>query len=112
MLAMVGMVLGPALLSRAQVCLAPSSWRRLLMQAVCLALALARMKLGMAIVASSPMMATTIMISTSVKPGLRYVFIFIGIDFFELPAGQTEQADNLQIRINIYKLFGEPVKQV
>ena len=59
---------GPALLSRAQVCLAPSIWRRLLMQARLLGFALARMKLGMAMVASRPMMATTIMISTNVKP--------------------------------------------
>src|SRR5581483_11989565 len=84
MLAMVGMVLGPALLSRAQVCLAPSSWRRLLMQAVCLALALARMKLGMAMVASSPMMATTIMISTRVKPELRRDLIFMFLSFFAM----------------------------
>src|SRR6185312_6271581 len=76
-LAMVGTAFGPALLSMAHVVLAPSSWRRLLMQAVCFALALARMKLGMAMVASRPMMATTIMISTSVKPAVEGALIFI-----------------------------------
>src|SRR5262245_25464838 len=37
----------------------------------------ARTKLGMAIAASKPMMATTIMISTRVKPALLEVLIFI-----------------------------------
>jgi hypothetical protein len=41
------------------------------------ALLRARTKLGMAMAASKPMMATTIMISTSVKPALREVLIFI-----------------------------------
>src|SRR5271167_4504772 len=37
----------------------------------------ARTKLGMAIAARRPMMATTIMISTRVKPALREVLFFI-----------------------------------
>jgi hypothetical protein len=40
----------------------------------------ARMKFGMAIAASRPMMATTIMISTNVNPALRavlFVFMFV-----------------------------------
>src|SRR5437867_34733 len=37
----------------------------------------ARTKLGMAMAANSPMMATTIMISTSVKPDLFDALIFI-----------------------------------
>src|SRR5882724_6701824 len=77
MLMMVGAVLGPALLSSAQVCLAPSIWRRLLMHAFCCAFKRARTKLGMAMVASNPMMATTIMISTSVKPAARECLFFI-----------------------------------
>ena len=37
----------------------------------------ARTKFGMAIAANRPMMATTIMISTSVKPDLRDVLMFM-----------------------------------
>src|SRR5580693_8619983 len=77
MFAITGIVVGPAFASRAQVCLAPSIWRRLLMQALCWALRRARTKLGMAMVASRPMMATTIMISTSVKPAERGVLVVI-----------------------------------
>ena len=62
-------------------CLAPSIWRRLLMQAFCCAELRAFTKLGMAIAASKPMMATTIMISTSVKPDLREVLVFILMTF-------------------------------
>ena len=48
------------------------------MQAFCCEVARALMKLGMAIAANRPMMATTIIISTSVKPALREVlFVFI-----------------------------------
>ena len=49
------------------------------MQAFCCEVARALMKLGMAIAANRPMMATTIIISTRVKPALRdvlFVFIF------------------------------------
>src|SRR5258708_33873677 len=47
------------------------------MQAVVCEVVRARMKFGIAMAASRPMIATTIMISTSVKPALRDVFIFI-----------------------------------
>src|ERR1017187_8111820 len=65
--------------SSAHSLMAPSIWRRLLMQAFCCEVARALMKLGMAIAASRPMMATTIIISTSVKAALRealVVFMF------------------------------------
>src|SRR3954463_1453215 len=83
MLAKVGTALWPALFSKAQVCLAPSIWRKLLMQALCWALRRARTKLGMAMGASRPMMATTIMISTRGKPALRERLVFIQLVFFQ-----------------------------
>src|SRR5882724_3778415 len=65
------------LFSSAHCWIAPSTWRRLLMHAFFCAVVRALMKLGMAIAASRPIMATTIIISTSVKPLLRDVLIFI-----------------------------------
>src|SRR6267154_276572 len=57
---------------------AASIWRRLLMQAFCCEVARAFTKLGIAMAARRPMMATTIMISTSVKPALRtFLLVFI-----------------------------------
>jgi hypothetical protein len=53
----------------------------LLMQAFLWAVLRARTKFGMAIAASRPMIATTIMISTSVKPALREVFVFMFVFF-------------------------------
>ena len=68
----------PALLfSNAQVWVALSIWRRLLMQAFFCDWVRARTKLGIAIAASKPMMATTIIISTSVNPCLLDVLFFI-----------------------------------
>src|SRR5438445_12979966 len=57
--------------SSAHCCSAPSICRRLLMQEFFCAVVLALMKLGIAMAANRPIMATTIMISTSVKPPLR-----------------------------------------
>src|SRR6266478_4347449 len=65
------------LFSRAHSWAAPSIWRRLLMHALACEVVRALTKLGIAMAARRPMMATTIMISTSVKPDLRIVFIFI-----------------------------------
>src|SRR5579883_889371 len=87
MLAMVGTTVWEALFSNAHVCLAPSICRRLLMQALDWALRRARTKFGMAMVANRPMMATTIMISTSVKPPVRDSLIFILCSF--LAAART-----------------------
>src|ERR1700683_5438886 len=61
--------------SNAHSLMAASIWRRLLMQALACDVARARMKLGIAIAANRPMMATTIMISTNVKPALREVLV-------------------------------------
>src|SRR5262245_11642800 len=61
--------------SSAHCSFAPSIWRRLLMQAFFCAVVRAFTKLGMAIAARRPMIATTIMISTSVKPALRLVLL-------------------------------------
>src|ERR1700722_2091210 len=57
---------------------AASIWRMLLMQALACEVARAFTKFGIAIAAKRPMMATTIMISTRVKPALRmFWFVFI-----------------------------------
>src|SRR5580765_8489717 len=63
---------------------APSIWRRLLMHAFIWDVVRARTKLGIAIAARRPIIATTIMISTSVKPDLRDVLFFILNLFFFL----------------------------
>src|SRR5256885_9122254 len=73
--------IGPALVSTAHCWIAPSIWRRLLMQAFIWAVVRALMKLGIAIAASRPIMATTIMISSRVKPTLRDVLVFICMFF-------------------------------
>src|SRR6267142_236722 len=65
------------LFSSAHCWIAPSIWRRLLMHAFFCEVVRALMKLGMAIAANRPIMATTIMISTNVKPELRDDLIFI-----------------------------------
>src|SRR2546430_542957 len=69
------------LFSNAHCWTAPSIWRRLLMQAFCCEVVRARTKLGIAIAARRPMMATTIMISTSVKPAVRVLRVFICLLF-------------------------------
>lgn len=71
----------PSPFSSSCCCLAPSIWRRLLMQAFIWETARARTKFGIAIAANRPMIATTIMISTRVKPDLREVLIFICSSF-------------------------------
>ena len=63
-------------LSKANSWAAASIWRRLLMQALACDVARAFTKLGMAMAAKRPIMATTIMISTKVKPALRRAFVF------------------------------------
>src|SRR5690349_2449962 len=73
------------LFSSAHCCLPPSIWRRLLMQVFFWAELRAFTKFGMAMAASRPMMATTIMISTSVKPALRVVVVFICFVFYGAP---------------------------
>src|SRR2546428_1398038 len=79
-----GMAFPFCLVSSAHCCFAPSIWRRLLMHAFICAVVRARTKLGMAIAANRPMMATTIMISTSVKPSLRDLLIFISIFYLSV----------------------------
>src|SRR5581483_1066629 len=66
-----GVFVPVTLFSSAHCCLAPSIWRKLLMQAVAWLFERARTQLGIAMAASKPMMETTIMISTSVKPAKR-----------------------------------------
>src|SRR5579883_2408281 len=72
-----GVAVEVALVSSAHCCLAPSIWRRLLIQAFCCAELRAFTKLGIAMAANRPMMATTIMISTRVKPDLLDLLILI-----------------------------------
>src|SRR5947199_3463498 len=67
----------PFLVSNAHCSLAPSIWRRLLMHALVWAVVRAFTKFGIAMAASNPMIATTIMISTSVKPAVLCVLICI-----------------------------------
>src|SRR4029077_12832351 len=61
---------------------AASIWRMLLMQALAWEVARAFTKFGIAMAARRPMMATTIMISTSVKPALRMFFIVFIVVIF------------------------------
>jgi len=70
-----------ALFSSAHCSFAPSICLRLLMHAFFCAVLRAFTKLGIAIAASNPMIATTIMISTNVNPDLRVVVSFIGLPF-------------------------------
>src|SRR5216683_7263879 len=78
----------------------PSICRRLLMQAFICEVVRALMKLGMAIAAKRPMMATTIMISTNVKPLLRDVLIFI-LTFYLSFCGVNEATGGLiQLRFS------------
>src|SRR5205814_2854072 len=65
------------LFSSAHCWTAPSICRKLLMQAFFCEVVRALMKLGIAIAANRPIMATTIMISTNVKPDLRELLMFI-----------------------------------
>src|SRR5882724_12082792 len=86
---------GPMPFSSAQVCLAPSIWRRLLMQPVACAVLRAFTKLGIAIAANRPIMATTIMISTSVKPPFRDVLFFITSNLSLFGCGVNEATGGL-----------------
>ena len=63
--------------SKAHCCLAESINRKLLMQALFCAINLDFTKLGIAIAANRPIMATTIMISTNVKPPVDFNCVFI-----------------------------------
>jgi hypothetical protein len=62
------------------------------MQAFCCDVVRALTKLGIAIAARRPMMATTIMISTSVKPAVRVLRIFIVSSFFTVVRGVNNAA--------------------
>src|SRR6266478_2373731 len=68
---------GACLFSMAHCWIASSIWRRLLMQAFIWLVERALMKLGIAIAASIPIMVTTIIISSSVKPPSWRVLVFI-----------------------------------
>src|ERR1035438_5273435 len=65
---------------------AASIWRRLLMQALACEVARAFTKFGMAMAARRPIMATTIMISTRVKPAFRMFFVcfIVLLSFFRV----------------------------
>src|ERR1039457_1821251 len=80
------------LVSNAQVWTALSIWRRLLMQAFFCDCVRARTKLGIAIAARRPMMATTIIISTNVKPDVREVLFFILAFVFLFRGVNAQQA--------------------
>src|SRR5881394_269592 len=72
-----GVSVSTFLFSRAHVALAPWICFRLAMQAFFWLAVRAFTKFGIAIAAKRPIMATTIMISTSVKPAFRWVLLFI-----------------------------------
>src|SRR5436190_19980049 len=69
------MALGGRWFSAAHCSLAPSMFLRLRAQTRCCVVAMACRKLGIAIAASRPMMATTTMISMKVNPYLCFVFM-------------------------------------
>src|SRR5215471_3279113 len=85
--------------SSAHCCLAPSSWRRLLMHALVWEVARALTKFGIAMAANRPIIATTIMISTRVKPALRDVFIFITSFCLSCLFQRREQRDRRVINL-------------
>jgi hypothetical protein len=64
------------------------------MHALAWDVARALMKLGIAMAANKPMMATTIMISTKVKPALR-TFLIVFILLFLSVTERHEQCDRL-----------------
>src|SRR6185295_16750410 len=97
-----GVAMPVCLVSNAHCCLAPSIWRRLLMHAFICAVVRALTKLGMAIAAKRPIMATTIMISTSVNPNLWNLLIFI-IDFY-LSVFRREQRKR-RLAASAFRLF-------
>src|SRR6266516_1084554 len=69
--------------------------RRLLMIELSWAFSRAFTKLGIAIAASNPMMATTIMISTSVNAAFLFVLICITIFVFVCPNARREHRKRL-----------------
>src|ERR1017187_8663587 len=75
---------------------AASIWRMLLMQALACEVARALTKLGMAIAANRPIMATTIIISTNVIPYLRRVFILFIFIFLSILCGVNKTTGGLQ----------------
>src|SRR5580692_9522688 len=78
----------------------------LLMQAFCCEVARAFTKLGMAMAASKPIMATTIMISTRVKPALRDCFILF---MFQLSLCQRSERRNRRVIMITFVFTGLPV---
>src|SRR3954470_745340 len=87
---MTGRAVWAALVSKAHCCFAPSNWRRLLMHAFVCEVVRARTKLGIAMAARRPMIATTIMISTRVKPHLFDILIFIFARLLSVVRGVNE----------------------
>src|SRR5579859_4010723 len=79
------------LFSNANWLAAASIWRRLLIQAFACEVARALTKFGIAIAAKRPMMATTIMISTSVKPALRVFLICFICTFWSTRRGRRDR---------------------
>src|SRR5581483_6366761 len=96
-----GVVLGGCLFSKAHCCFVLSIWRRLLMQAFVWDEVRARMKLGIAMAASRPIMATTIIISTSVKPARDLLSFITTVTFLFM---QFEQG-NRRYKYNYDCLF-------
>src|ERR1700677_4496672 len=78
----------------------------LLMQAFCCEVARAFTKLGIAIAASKPIMATTIMISTRVKPAFGDCFIFF---MFQLSICQRSEHRNRRVIIMTFAFTELPV---
>src|ERR1051325_7377555 len=80
------------------------------MQAFCCEVVRAFTKLGIAIAAKSPIMATTIMISTRVKPALRdaliFILLFVTFCFFR------GERNNRRVTIIALFVHGLPVAPV
>src|SRR6266851_5016293 len=99
-------------ISSAQVALAPSTCFMLAMQAFFWLAARAFTKLGIAIAASKPMMATTIMISTSVKPARREFLSFILCTFLSGGVNERQKAGLLLVPHFVHELPSTDRRQV
>src|SRR5262245_60315843 len=95
------------LASSAQVALAPSICFMLAMQVFFWLAARALTKLGMAMAASKPMMATTIIISTSVKPAFRVRLTFISNLSFD-GVNESKRLVNIMTALRSLTAFYKP----
>src|SRR6266516_6628939 len=92
----------PFLFSSAHWSFAPSMMRRLLKIELSWAVSRAFTKFGIAIAANNPMMATTIIISTRVKPAVLFVLICITLLSVFLLRGVNDAKGGLLLLLNLF----------